>query len=129
MPVCVIFEYVTTEKVIKVLIEFIAKNDIPKRIKTDAGKAFKSKNFKQFFREKFIEHITCPLRDHRGNGKLEKMIRTNIERLRTNTKKLVSKEKSGISIIIFALKSKKGQTESQHLNGKTGENLIRKNPG
>ena len=80
-----------TEKVIEFFIEYISKNGIPKRIRTDPGTAFKSEKFK-----KFIEHVICPVRDYRGNGKVERMIRTINERLRTNKNILVSKDKSGI---------------------------------
>ena len=73
-----------TEKLIEFFIEYISKNGIPKRIRTDPGTAFKSEKFKQFCKEKFIDHVTCPVRDHRGNGKFERMIRTINGRLRSN---------------------------------------------
>ena len=117
----------TTEKVIEFLTEYIAKNGIPKRIRPDPGLAFKSKKLRSFCKEKFIEHVICPVRDYKGNGKVERMIRTSNERLRTNTKILISKDKSGILNILFALRSEKAQTESQHLKNKMEENLIQKN--
>ena len=43
-----------------------------------------------------------------GNEKVEKIIRTINERLRTNTKILISKDKNGISNIFFAVRSEKG---------------------
>ena len=98
----------TTEKVVEFLTEYIAKNRIPKRIRTDPGTSFKSEKLKSFCKEKFIEHVICPVRDHKGNGKVERKIRTINGRLRTNTKILISKDKSGISNILFALRSEKG---------------------
>jgi len=62
-----------------------------------------SKMFKQFCTEKFIEHRKCPIRDHRGNGKVERMIRTINERLRTNREIIVERGNQGISEILFAL--------------------------
>ena len=44
----------STDKVIQFLNEYISKNGIPKRIRTDPGTAFKSEKFKQFCKEKFI---------------------------------------------------------------------------
>ena len=98
----------TTDRVIEFLAEYIATNGIPKRIRTDPGTAFKSEKFKQFCERYSIEHIICPVRDHRGNGKAERMIRTINERLRTNKKIVVEHETSGLSKILFALRSEKG---------------------
>ena len=66
----------TTEKVIEFVLEYIAENGISKRIRTDPGTVFKSEKFKQFCSDNFIDHVICPVRDHRGNGKVERMIRT-----------------------------------------------------
>ena len=98
----------TAEKVIEFLLEYLAKNGIPKRIRTDPGTVFTGDKFKAFCREKFIQHIVCPRRDHRGNGKVERMIRTVNERLRTNRNIIVQKDTTGISNILFALRSEKG---------------------
>ena len=118
----------TTDKVTDFPLEYIAKNSVPKRSRTDPGTAFKSEKFKIVCKEKFIEHIICPVRDHNGNGKVERMIRTINEILETNTKILISKDKSGISNILFALRSQKcPDGRSAFLKGKLGENQIRKN--
>ena len=66
----------TTEKVIEFVLEYIAENGLSKRIRTDPGRVFKSEKFKQFCSDNFIDHVICPVRDHRGNGKVERMIRT-----------------------------------------------------
>ena len=74
------------------LTEYVARNGLPKSIRTDPGTVFLSKKIKTFWKEKFIDHIVCPVRDHRENGKMEKMIRTIIERMRTNSKILIEKK-------------------------------------
>ena len=58
-----------TDKVIEFLTEYIATNGIPKRIRTDPCTAFKSEKFKQFCEKYFIKHMTCPIRDHKGDWK------------------------------------------------------------
>ena len=52
--------------------------------------------------------MICPIRDHLGNGKVETMIRTVNERLRTNRKIVVQRYTTGLSNILFALGSEKG---------------------
>ena len=98
----------TTEKFIEFVLEYIAANGLPKRIRTDPGTVFKSEKFKQFCSDYLIDHVICPVRDHRGNGKVERMIRTINERLRINKEVVISKEKTGLSKILFALRSEKG---------------------
>ena len=58
-----------------------AQFGIPKQIRTDPGTVFTSEEFKSFFSQFQIKPITCPVRDHRGNGKIERLIRTIYERL------------------------------------------------
>ena len=116
----------TINKVIEFVLEYIAENGIPKRIRTDPGTAFKSKKLKIFCKEKFIEHVICPVRDHRGNGKVERMIRTINERLRTNTKVLIFKDKSGTSNILCALRSEKGTDGKSAFERQTWKIQVRK---
>ena len=54
-----------------------------------------------------VMHITCPVRDHRGNGKIERLIRTINERLRANKQIVITKDNSGLSEIIYALRISK----------------------
>ena len=96
------------DKVVEILLEYIATNGIPKRIRTDPGTLFKGEKFQQFCKERFIHHIICPIRDHWGNGKVERMIRTLNERHRTNRKIVFQKDTSGLSNILFALRTEKG---------------------
>ena len=72
----------TAEKVIEFFIEYIAENGIPKRIRTDPATKFRAEKIKTFCTNLFISHVECPIRDHRGNGKVEKLIRTINERIR-----------------------------------------------
>ena len=80
---------------------------MPKKIRTDPGTVFTSEQFARFCTQFGIEHITCPVRDHRGNGKIERLIRTINERLRTNKQIIVTKDQSGLSEIFYALRVKK----------------------
>ena len=89
----------TTHKVIEFLQKYIADNGIPKQIRTDPGTAFTSKEFKKFCKKCFIKHIKCPINDHKGNGKVERLIRTIKERLRTNQNIILDKDNTGLSEI------------------------------
>ena len=97
----------TTKKVIEFLKQFIAFYGVPKKIRTDPGTVFTSEQFARFCTQFGIEHITCPVRDHRGNGKIERLIRTINERLRTNKQIIVTKDQSGLSEILYALRVNK----------------------
>ena len=98
----------SADKVVEFLLEYIATNGIPKRIRIDPGTVFRGEKLQQFCKERFIQHIICTIRDHRGNGKVERMMRTLNERLRTNRKIVVQNDTSGLSNILFALRPEKG---------------------
>ena len=98
----------SADKVAEFLLEYIATNGIPKRIRTDPGTVFKGEKFQHFCKERYNQHIFCPIRDHRGNGKVGRMIRTLTERLRTNRKRVVQKATPGLSSILFALRTERG---------------------
>ena len=106
-PAAMFLPIPSADKVVESLLEYIATNGIPKRIRTEPGTVFKGEKFQQFCKERFIQHIICPIRDHWGNGKVERMIRTLNERLRTNGKIVVQKDTSGLSNILFALRTEK----------------------
>ena len=95
----------TAEKVITFLNEYIAQNGIPKRIRTDPATFFRGELFKQFCTQYFISHIECPIRDHRGNGKIERLIRTINERIRAEKSILTEKRNAGINRLLFALRT------------------------
>ena len=66
----------TAKKVLEFLERYIADNGIPRRIRTEPGTVFASEKFKQFSQKFFIQHINCAIQDHRGNGQVERLIRT-----------------------------------------------------
>ena len=107
MARCNVLPNPSAEKVVEFLLEYIATNGIPKRIRTGPGTVFKGEKFQQFCEERFIQHVICPtsIRDHRGKGKVERMIRALNERLRTNRKIVVEKDASRLSNILFALRT------------------------
>ena len=116
----VVFAKSNGKKVIEFLSQYIAVHGIPKRIRTDPGTVFKSEKYKQFCEERFMKHVMCPVREHRGNRKVEKMIRTNNERLRTNDKIVIEKNKHGISGILFAFRTEKGADGKSAFEKQTG---------
>ena len=78
---------------------------------------------RNFVRKILIEHIVCPVRDLGGSGKVERMTRTNNERLRTNKEIFISKEKKGLSKILIAMRAEKGS------DGKSAfENYTQREP-
>ena len=94
----------TTDNVIEFLKNYISRHGLPQVIRTDPATKFRSKRFKEFCKNRLIKHIACPIKDHRGNGKIEGLIRTINERLRKNKQIMVTKDKSGLSEILFALR-------------------------
>ena len=71
-------------------------NDVERRSRTDPGTAFESGKFEEFCREYYINHIICPVKDHRGNGKVERMIKTLNERLRTQKNVVLERRNNGL---------------------------------
>ena len=72
------------DKVVEFVKNYIALFGVPKAIRTDPGTVFTGHKFKNLCRKYGIRHILCPVRDHQGNGKVERMIRTLNEGLRAN---------------------------------------------
>ena len=93
-----------TRKEIEFLKQYITQYGVPQKIRTDPGTVFVSEAFTQFCEKFGINHIICPIRDHRGNGKTERLIRTINDRLRTNRQIILSKDKSGLSEILYSLR-------------------------
>ena len=100
------------DKVIEFVTNYIALFGVPKAIRTDHGTVFTDKKFKSLCRKHGIRHILYPLRDDRGNGKVERMIRTLNERLRANKEVFLTKDHSGLSEILFALRVAKKADET-----------------
>ena len=95
----------TTTKVIEFLTNCIADNGIPRQIRTDPGTVFKSTKFQEFCQKYFIKHVVCPIHDHRGNGKVERLIRTINERLKANQRIVLDKDNTGLSELLYALRT------------------------
>ena len=95
----------TTKTLIEFLNRFIKDTDITEQIRTDPGTAFISTKFKDFCEKYFTKHESCPITDYRGSGKAERIIGTITERLRTNKKVVLEKEITGLSEILYALRS------------------------
>ena len=60
----------TTKKVLEFLKQYIAQYGVPKKMRTDPGTVFLGEAFKKVCNPFCIEHITCPVRDQKGNGKI-----------------------------------------------------------
>ena len=119
----------TTREVIEFLKQYISQYGVPKKIRTDPGTVFVSEAFKQFCEKFGINHIIFPIRDHRGNEKIERLIRTINDRLRTNRQIILSKDKSGLSEIFYSLrisKKKDGKTPFEKHMGKE-PNTVKSN--
>ena len=121
LPEAKILRKPNTEKVIEVLKKYITRHRIHRTIRTGPATIFKSQKFKEFCKEWYINHIECPIKDHRGNGKIERLIRTINERLRTNKKVIVTKDKTGLSETLFALRMKPSATKKSPFEQHTGQ--------
>ena len=110
----------TTRKVIEFLKQYIAQYGISKKIRTDPVTVFVSEAFIQFCEKFGTNHIICPIRDHKGNGKIEQLIRTINDRLRTNRRIILNKDKSGMSEILYSLRISKKGTENCPLRSTWG---------
>ena len=80
------------KKELEFLKQYIEQYGLPRKLRTDPGTFFASEAFVQFCNQFGIEHVKCPVRDHRGNGKIERLMRTINERLRANKQIILSKD-------------------------------------
>ena len=101
-----------TAAILEFLKNYRALFGTPKRIRTYPRSPFRSDKFRQFCQESFIVHIECPIREHRGNGKIERCIRTLTERLRTYKRILLEKDNTGLSENLSALRTAKSKPVS-----------------
>ena len=79
----------------------------------------------KFCEKHAIKHILCPIKDHRGNGKVERLIRTINERLRANKEVFLAKDYTGLSDILFALRTAKKADGKSPFKIHSEENLTR----
>ena len=66
----------------KFFIQYIADNGIPQVVRTDQATVFCGEDFKKLCGTFGVKHIVCSSNDHRGNEKVERLIRTVNERIR-----------------------------------------------
>ena len=67
-----------------------------------------------------MRHVVCPLYDHRGNGKVERLVRTINERLRANPEVLTEKQNKLFYELISALRTNKGKDGKSSYERHTG---------
>ena len=94
----------TAETVINFLNVHIPQFGVPKRIRPDPEPKFRSEAFKHLCNEYFIKHIECPIRDHRGNRKIERLIRTLKERLSADKSIITARGNAGLARLLLALR-------------------------
>ena len=119
----------TTKKVFEFLKRYIVQFGVSKKIRTDPVTVLVSEEFARFCKQFGIEHITCPVPDHRGNGKMERLIRPINERVRTNKQTLVPKGQSGLSEVLYALQISKKKDGSSPFEKQWGRepNTVKSN--
>ena len=89
---------ISADKVVKLFIRILRNERNFKKDLIRRGNSIYGTNIsQQFCMERFIQHLICPMRDHRDNEKVERMIRTVNEGHETNRKRVVQKETSGLS--------------------------------
>ena len=119
----------TTKEDIEFSKQYIAQYEVPKKKRRDPDTVFINEAFIQFFEQLGIKQITYPVRDHRVNGKIEQLIRTINEQLRLNKQFILSKDKSGLSAILYSLrisKKRDGKLPFERHMGK-GSNTAKSN--
>ena len=76
--------------------------------------------FRQFGKELGMRHVVCPIFDHRGNGKIERLVRTINERLRANPEVLTEKQNKLFYQLMSALRTNKGKNGKSSFERHTG---------
>ena len=119
----------TTKKVIEFLKQYIAQYGVPRKVRTEPDKVFVNEASAEFCRKIGVEHVICPVRDHRGDGKIERLIRTINERLRRNRQIILTQDKSGLSEILYSLRVNKKKDDSSSFEKHMGRkpNTVKSN--
>ena len=86
----------------------------------DSGTVFTGETLKRFRAERFIQHVICPICVHRGNGILERMMKTVNIRLRRKRHIIVQRDSNEISKILFARRSEKRTDGKSAFEKQTG---------
>ena len=105
----------------KFLRKYICDNGIPEILRTDQASVFMGNEFKALREEFGIRHITCPVYDHRGNGKVEGLIMTINERLRANPELIVERQNKLFYQLVSALRVNKGKDGKSSFERHTGK--------
>ena len=108
------------KRVEKFLRKYISDHGIPKSIRTDQATVFMGSEFKKFRKERGIKHTVCPAYDHRGNGKVERLIRTVNERLRASPEILKEKKNKLFYELVTALRQNKKRDGISPFEKQTG---------
>ena len=89
--------------------KYICGKRISQIIRTVQASDLMRNKFKAFREEFGLRQITCPVYDHRGNGKVERLIRTTNERLRANPELLAERQNKLFFQLVSALRVNKGK--------------------
>ena len=98
----------------------IGNNGIPRTVRTDQATVFKGNEFKNLREDFGIRHIVGPVFNHRGNGKVERLIRMVNESLGANPKVLAEKQNKLFYQLVSALRTSKGKDGKSPFERHTG---------
>ena len=85
----------------------------PEIIRTDECTVLMGNDFREFCEEFSVRHNVCPPYDHRGSGRVERLIRTINERLRGNPEKMTDRKNKLFYEMVATLR------QSQKRDGKS----------
>ena len=94
----------TAERVIHFLQRHTTHFGIPEKIRAHPATFFRSENLEDFCKEFFINYIECPVCDHCGNGKIERLNRAMNEQLIAEKSIVTEKANTGFARLLFALR-------------------------
>ena len=121
-PTLKLVKNIAMKEVADFLRKYISDNGTPQKLRTDQSTVFMGNEFRQFRKELGMRHVVCPIYDHRGNGKVERLVRTINERLRANSEVLTEKQNKLFYELISALKTNKGKEGKSSFERHTDRN-------
>ena len=119
-PTLKIVKNTAIKEVTEFLRKYISDNGIPQKLRTDQATVLMGNEFRQFGKELGMRHVVCPIFDHRGNGKTERLVRTINERLRANPEVLTEKQNKLFYKLMSALRTNKGKNRKSSFERHTG---------